>query len=799
MTGHSMTRGKSCDLSPAVVRVGPWGWGLLLCALVLVAYLPAARGGFVWDDVDHLTENPCIVGPLGLKEIWTTSQASLCPLVFTTFWVEHRLWGLDPVPYHVINILMHATAALVLWRVLSRLQIPGAWLGAALWALHPVQVESVAWITEMKNTQSALFFLLSVLFFCKSTQAQPIAGGRNRSGLHYALSLLFGALAMASKSSTVVLPLVLGLCAWWMGEGRHWRRTLLRLTPLLLMSALAGAVTIWTQSIEGRGDQLDWTLGIFERGIVAGRALWFYLGKLIWPNPLAVIYPRWDVRGAGALACLPAIAAVALSVLLWANRSRWQRRSRGLLLAWSYFVVTLLPVLGLLDHNLLRLSFVFDHFQYLASMGPLALAAAGLATAWDRVKERGHGWTPALCTLLLIGMGVRSRAQCAVYQDNETLWTATLAINPSCWLAHNNLGVVLGEKGRHDEALPHLEKAVEIRPAYAMAHNNLGIQLQIKNRIDEAMAQFQKAIDIKSNFGEAHYNLGRILQKKGRADDAIAHYQKALENKSHPAECHNYLGLAFQRKGDLDRALMHYRSALELLPDYGEAHNNLGTVLGQRGQIDEARQHFQRAVEIKTDFAEARENLRRLAQNQDQPDAAAVTENGAASAESHMSLGIALGQKGQLDEALAQIQKALELKPDYAEAHYNMGFALQKKALWKEAKAHYERAIELNPDYARALRSLAYLLATSEEASLRDGARAVVLAQQASRLTGGTDPMILDTLAAAEAEKGDYTDAIETERQAIRQSEKQGLTSLEGVLEQHLQRFQNGQPLRVVQ
>jgi tetratricopeptide (TPR) repeat protein len=772
---------------------------LLLCALIIVAYLPATRGGFVWDDVDHLTENPCIVGPLGLKEIWTTSHASLCPLVFTTFWAEHHLWGLDPWPYHVVNILMHAAAALVLWRVLLRLQIPGAWLGAALWALHPVQVESVAWITEMKNTQSGFFFLLSVLFFCKSAQAQLADGKRNLSGLHYALALLFGALAMASKSSTVVLPLVLGLCAWWMHQGGHWRRTLLRLTPLFLMSVLAGAVTVWTQSLEGRGDQLDWTLTIFQRVVVAGRALWFYLGKLVWPHPLAVIYPQWEVRDAHAWDCMPAIAAVALSILLWAKRSARQRVSRGLLVAWAYFVVMLLPVLGLLDHNLLRFSFVFDHFQYLASMGPLALAAACIATVFEHVKEGRHWWKPALCTLLLATLGARSWVQCAVYHDNETLWTSTLARNPSCWLAHNNLGVAFSQKGRHDAAIEHFRKAVEIRPSYAMAHNNLGIQLQKKGNHDEAMAHFQKAIDIKPGLGDAHYNLALILQKKGGEDEAITHYQKALEGKSHIAECHNYLGLAFLHKGDLDRASLHYRKALEIRPDYAEAHNNLGTVLGQRGEIDEAKQHFQKAVEFKPDFVLARENLRRLSQDQGQANGIAAAENATDPAMSDLGVGILLAQEGKLDEAVAQFQKVLELKPAYAEAHYNMGFALQKKGLWKDAKAHYEKAVELKPDYAKAMRGLAYVLATSADASLRDGKRAVVLAQKASQLTGGADPMVLATLAAAQAEVGNFTEATTIQKQAIRLSEAKGLTSLAGMLEQNLRRFQSGQPLRVMQ
>jgi tetratricopeptide (TPR) repeat protein len=660
-------------------------------------------------------------------------------------------------------------------------------------------VESVAWITEMKNTQSAFFFLLSVLFFCKSTQAQIADGKRDLSGLHYALTLLFGALAMASKSSTVVLPVVLGLCAWWMDGGRHWRRTLRRLTPLFLMSILAGALTVWTQSLEGRGDQLDWTLTIFQRGVVAGRALWFYLGKLIWPHPLTVIYPQWEVRDAGAWDFMPAIAAVALSVLLWVNCSKWQRGSRGLLLAWTYFVVMLSPVLGLLDHNLLRFSFVFDHFQYLASMAPLALAAAGIATAFEHAKETRHWGKPALCTLLLISLGARSWVQCAVYHDNKTLWTATLARNPSCWLAHNNLGVEFAQKGQHDAAMARFRQAVEIRPTYAMAHKNLGIELQKAGRSDEAMAHFQKALDVKPDLGEAHYNIALLLQKNGREDEAITHYQKALENKWHVAECHNYLGLAFLNKGDLDQASWHYRKALEIRPDYAEAHNNLGTVLGRQGQVEEAQRQFLKAVEIKPDFVLARENLRRLSQDKGQSNGIAPAENGTDPAISDLGFGIMLAQEGNLDEAVVQFQKVLELKPAYAEAHYNMGFALQKKGLWKDAKAHYEKAVELKPDYAKAMRGLAYVLATSADASLRDGKRAVVLAQKASQLTGGTDPMTLATLAAAQAEVGDFTEAVKTQKEAIRMSEAKGLTSLAGMLEQNLRRFQSGQPLRVVQ
>jgi len=195
-----------------------WFWGLILILSVILTYTPVWHAGFIWDDAQHLTTNPCIVGPLGLKEIWTTSAADICPFTFTTFWVEHALWGLAPLPYHLVNVLLHAACAVLLWRVLRSLRVQGAWLGAAIWTLHPVEVESVAWITEMKNTESGLFFLLSILFFVRWLRARGVER-RTGDGWNYRLTLFFAALAMASKSSTVILPVVLSLCVWWM-EGR---------------------------------------------------------------------------------------------------------------------------------------------------------------------------------------------------------------------------------------------------------------------------------------------------------------------------------------------------------------------------------------------------------------------------------------------------------------------------------------------------------------------------------------------------------------------------------------------------
>ncbi len=299
-----------------------WLLGLILVFAVVLIYLPVWQAGYIWDDDEHLTTNPCIVGPYGLKEIWMTRAARICPLVLTTFWLEHKLWGLHPLPYHVVNVFLHAASAVVLWRVLWSLRIPGAWLGAALWAVHPVQVESVAWITELKNTQSCLFYLLSILFFVKWFRAQGI-DDRNNKNWNYGLTLLFAAMAMASKSSTVVLPVVLCLCAWWI-EGRWQWRNLVGIAPIFSTSVVASLATIWTQKLEGAHD-LAYARSWPEKLITAGNIFWFYLGKLTWPHPLIFMYPRWVFNAGDWRAYLPLLAAIMVLSVLWYKRQAWAR------------------------------------------------------------------------------------------------------------------------------------------------------------------------------------------------------------------------------------------------------------------------------------------------------------------------------------------------------------------------------------------------------------------------------------------------------------------------------------------
>src|SRR5438128_543755 len=514
-----------------------WLWVLLLVALVFAAYARVFTAGFIWDDESHLTQNPCIVGPLGLKEIWTSTRAVYYPLVLTSFWSLHKLVGLSPLPYHILNVLMHAGSAALLWRVLRQLDIRGAWLGAALWVLHPVMVQSVAWVTELKNTQSCLFYLLSIFSFLKVDAEET---GNNVRWWRFGWALLFFVMAILSKPSTVMLPAVLGLCVWWRRGRVRWR-DLATLVPFALISALASVWTIWEQKFHAGATGPEWAQTWPERLIIVGRAIWFYLGKLIWPHPLIFIYPRWEINSLPSMAYLPLLVALALLVALWLIRPKW---SRPVFFAAAYFLISLFPVLGFFNVYFFRSSFVSDHFQYLASMGPLALLGAGVTAGTDSLK-----WKPFLraviCGILLLLFGFLTWRQSVIYHDLVTLYTATLAKNPSCWMAHYNLGIVLRDQGETDQAITHYRQAVALRPDYA----------------------------------EAHYNLGRALVEKGEVDDAIAHYERALTINPADADAHANLGSAFLAKDRIQDAIAQYRDALAIAPDNVAAKNNLAWLL----------------------------------------------------------------------------------------------------------------------------------------------------------------------------------------------------------------------------
>lgn len=735
-----------------------WFWALLLIAFVFVAYAQVFRADFIWDDESHLTRNPCVIGPLGLKEIWTTAQAVYYPLVLTTFWTLHKFVGLNPFPYHLLNILLHAASAVLLWRILQLLEIRGAWLGAALWALHPVMVQSVAWVTELKNTQSCMFYLLSILFFLKwSDQGGAVSGPPqrwtgDRRFLGFVLSLVFFILATLSKPSVVMLPFVIALCIWWMRGKIRWRDALI-LTPFALISALASGWTIWEQRFHARAVGPDWAQTFPERLIIAGKAIWFYLGKLLWPNPLIFIYPRWDVDSSKVVAYLALLAVIAGLVSLWFIHAKW---GRALFFAAGYYVVSLFPVLSFFTVFFFRYSFVSDHFQYLASMGPLALAGAGIATLLGRFSETPAEFVPhpdappqsdstiaglrrrlalscGLCGILLVSLGFLTWRQTTEYHNLFALYTATLQKNPGCWMAHYNLGIVLSNQGEAEQAIGHYRRAVDLRPDYA----------------------------------EAHYNLGRLLVEQGQFDDAIAHYEKAAAVNPADAEAQNNLGVTLFGIGRADDAIAHYQKALEIQPDYAEASCNLASALVAKGDFDGAIARYTACLAAIPDQEEARYNL-----------------------------ASALLRKGRIDEAIIQYQKVLQLHPDSADAHANLGSAWLAKRRVRDAMTEYTKALQIAPENLAALSNLAWLLATSADPSLRNGSEAVRLAERADSASSRSDqhPTVLRILAAAYAEAGQFAEAKETAQQALKAANVQGNTNLADALQGELALYDLGLP-----
>jgi protein O-mannosyl-transferase len=502
-----------------------WAWGCFLLFAVCAAYYPAMWAAFVWDDAFNVTGNPCVIGPFGLKEIWTSQAGLLFPLAQTTFWAEHALWGLQPLPYHLVNVLQHAGCAVLLWRVLWSLRISGAWLGAALWSLHPLQVESVAYVSELKNTQSCLFYLLTILFFVRWLRSGE---KQNTSGWSYAWTLFFATLAMATKSSTVILPAVLALCAWWV-EGRwHWRH-LWRLAPIFVLSVLATIATMWPAppdltAVTDRHAVLTWP----ERLATSGDVIWFYLGKLIWPHPLMVVYPRWTIDAGQVSSYLPLLAAMLALFILWLKRDSW---ARPWFFAFFYFFIALSPFLSFIDQSYWVFSFVADHLQNLAGMGPLALAGAGLARAGDIAFSRKPWLKMALGSGLLLILGLTSWQRTWAYESELTLWRDEQAKNSNCWATCYSLGTYLSRNGQLEEGIAQLQKAVELYPTLVGARANLGSALSENGQFDEAIEQYEKALEINPYLPHVHNDLAIALFQKGRTAQAIAEFQEALRLK----------------------------------------------------------------------------------------------------------------------------------------------------------------------------------------------------------------------------------------------------------------------------
>ena len=542
-----------------------WQGGLIVL-LVFLAYLPALRGGFIWDDDEYVTNNPLLTAPDGLRRIWFTmdSPSQYFPLTYTVFRIERSLWGLNPAGYHGVNILLHAINALLVWRLLKRLSVPGAWLAAAIFALHPVQVESVAWITELKSVLSLFFILLTLFCWIE------FVGERSRR-FWYWLALVFYALALFSKTTACTLPAALLLILWLKTKPIDWRR-LAQVVPFLAMGLGMGLLTMWWERFH-QGTQGDFfSMGWRERILVASHALWFYAGKLFWPVNLTFSYPRWTIEPAPPSAYGWLVMGIGLGAAIYFTR---RFVGRSVAVATLFYVATLSPLLGFVMLYTFRYTFVADHYQYVASLGLIALAAAGITLAFKTkpfLKLAG-------CGALLLTLGLLTWQQAGIYRDLETLWRDTLVKNPDCWLAHNNLGLLLKNQGRIEEAMEHYHQAIQINPNYFEVLNNLGAVLADKGQFDEAIENYYKAIQIIPNFYEALDNLGVALAAKGRFDEAIENFRQAIQVNSNRPETFFHLGMTLSQSGRPREAVAQYREALRLNPNLAGALNNLAWVL----------------------------------------------------------------------------------------------------------------------------------------------------------------------------------------------------------------------------
>jgi tetratricopeptide (TPR) repeat protein len=577
--------------------------------LTFLAYQPIWHAGFVWDDDVYVTDNQTLRSPDGLREIWSSPGATVqyYPLVFTSFWVEHHLWQLKPLGYHLVNVLLHALNAILLWRLLRRLELPGAWLAAVIFAIHPVTVESVAWITERKNVLSCLFYLLAMSAFLRFRQLADAKVGRAFDWRYYPVVLAAFLCALLSKTVTCTLPAVLLLVVWWK-KGHVEKRDALAMMPLFVLGALLGLATLHLEKQAGASGA-EWKLSFVQRCLVAGRALWFYAGQLAWPRDLAFIYPRWTIDAGAAWQYLFPLAALAVIVGLWKLRSRI---GRGPLVAVLCFAGTLVPALGFFDVYPFRYSYVADHFQYMACIGLIALTAGAGAAMFQRIGGYARDIVVAASVALLMALGSTTWEQAHAYRDLETLWRDTLAKNPGCWMAHVNLGTVLTEKGELQESIWHCEQALRLNPDFAEAHNNLGNAFLREGRVSEAIGCYEQSLRIQPNYADVQCNLGVALQQAGRVSEAVQHWQEALRLKPDYAAAHNNLGGALSQAGKPEEAIRHYEQALRIRPDYAEAHYNLGAALYQTGKREEAREHYQQALRIKPDFVAARDALARL-------------------------------------------------------------------------------------------------------------------------------------------------------------------------------------------
>jgi Flp pilus assembly protein TadD len=756
-------------------RVPAWLLAVLLALMTIALYWPATQYDFVsLDDPDYVTSNVHVQNGLTLGGMeWAflnPVSANWHPLTMLSHMLDCQLFGLKPWGHHLTNLLLHALNTVLVF-LLLRSMTGALWrsaLVAALFGAHPLHVESVAWVAERKDVLSAFFFLLTLLCWVRFVSESTVHSPRSR--VFYGASLAMFALGLMSKAMLVTLPFVLLLLDYWplkrftIHDSRFtiYKTLLLEKIPFFVLAAAASLVTLAVQKQGGAVITVeDYPMGDRVENVLISYCR--YLGKMFWPTDMAVFYPypgSWplmEVLLAGVFLC-------GISAVFFLGR----HRHPFLLVGWLWFVGTLVPVIGLVQVGKQSMA---DRYAYIPSLGLLVLIIWGAHELAGRRRHRVMALAVSGLAAIVLCLAV-TRQQLAYWKDSEALFRHALNVTQNNYIAHNDLGITLVNQGKAGEAISHFEEAIRIKPNYAEQYGNLGIAFLKTGQTNEALEQFQKAVLVKPDDADAHYGLGGALLNQGQTDEAISEYQEAIRLKPDYADAHYNLGLALARKNQIDEAISQYQTALHLKPDSADAHYSLGIAFDNKNQFDEAVSQFQETLRLKPDDADT-----------------------------HVALGVVLLDKGQIDEAISQYQEALRLKPDDAAAHNKLGIALAQKNQIDVAIGQFQEAIRLKPDYTdaqknlakalelknklnalssdpAALNNLAWALATSPDDKIRDGARAVQLAERACELTHYQQTVLVGTLGAAYAEASRFDEAIATGQKACALATELGETNL---------------------
>jgi len=652
MVGRAEPAGRS-NLEPIVLLIA-----------TLVAYYPAWHGGVLWDDNAHLTR-PELQSTAGLWRIWFDIGATqqYYPVTHSAFWVMHRVWGDATVGYHLVNIILHASSAWLIAVILRRLAVPGAFLAAVLFALHPVQVESVAWMTELKNTLSGVCYLGAAICYLRYDEQRRTAD--------YIAALVLFAVALLAKTVAAMLTPVLLVVFWWKRGRIDWRRDVRPLVPFVCLGIAAGIVTAWFERALNGATGVEFQLGILDRLLIAGRAICFYAFTLVWPFRLSFIYPRWDIDATVWRQYVYPLGVLAGLAICWLVRKQWRTPLATALI----FCGTLVPALGFFDVYPFRYAFVADHFQYLASIAVFAALSAALIVAFEKNRGDGRYAERAFCLILGLPLAMLTWKQSRQYVDEATLYRATLERNPACWLCHNNLATpkLHGSAADLEEAISHLHESLRINPRDAEAHNNMGGAYQRLGRYEDALREHEEALRLNPRLVEARYNMGVCSQALNRLGEARAHYVDAIRMQPDYALAHYNLGTTLTATGHLDEAAAEFREAIRLTSEFAPAHDGLGFVLLKTGQIPDAVSEFKTATRIQPDYAPA-----------------------------HYKLAVTLAGAGLAEEALEEFRDAARYAPTSPEMHQALGAALAGAGNLSDAEIELREAIRLRPDYQEA-------------------------------------------------------------------------------------------------